>query len=140
MSEPQPARPSPAKSSRNPVERVIVQGGIGLLLIIVAIEGWSWGQMKMAHSRLTAELKKAEDGEHKVTRKVVDEILKRQPDESKTVKATVGEERYDVYYFKGLIKQREIYVHYGIEGTQLAKSEPEVIEVRTDIPEEILSL
>lgn len=139
MSETQPVAPSAGKPKRSVIERVIVQGGICVLLVVVAIEGLSYFQMKSMHTKLTAELSKAETSDYKVTKEVVDRILQRTPDESKTRKAIgTGEERYDIYYFKGLLKQREICVHYGVQGTEGVKTEPEVVEVTTIIPDEIL--
>lgn len=145
MSNPQPETVSAAKPKRSTAERVIVQGGIAVLLVLVTIEGWAYLQMSMAHSKLTAELKKAEAGDHKVTRETVDQILGgRAPDDTKTRKAiATGDERYDIYYFKGLLKRRELCVHYGVQGKKGAEgvvSEPEVVEVTTMIPDEILAL
>jgi hypothetical protein len=52
------------------------------------------------------------------------------------VKVPVGEERFDVYYFDGLLKRRELWVHYGIEGLNSAR---EVVETSIITPEEVLS-
>jgi hypothetical protein len=141
MSEPSltPAAPevTPVKPARSKLERLLVQGGIAILLVLLVVEGWCYFQMNRVHSRLLTELKKAESTDHKVTPEVVDTILGgRKPDLSKTVKLAAGEERYDVYYFAGLLKTRELCLHFGVPGM---KANPEVIEVMTIIPDEILA-
>ncbi len=131
-----PVATPPAKP-RSKVERMVVQGGIAILLCVLAIEGWAYLQMYRAHSLLLAELKKAETTDHHVTPDVVKSILgSREPGLSKSVKLATGEERYDVYHFAGLLKTRELCVHYGIPGV---KSDPEMVEVTTLIPDEILA-
>ncbi|MDB5338814.1 MAG: hypothetical protein JWN70_4433 [Planctomycetaceae bacterium] len=141
MSEPipPPAAPAvkPSSVSRFNLERVLVRGGIAVLLGILAIEGWAYFQMNRAHSRLLAELRKAETTDYQVTPEVVKSILgSRQPNLTKMVKLATGEERYDVYYFVGLLKTRELCVHYGVPGL---KANPEVVEVTTILPDEILA-
>lgn len=144
MSESQPKTVPAAKPARSTAERVIVQGGIGVLLVLVAIEGWSYARMNWAHAQLSEELQKAEASGHKVARDTVDKIFGgRSPDESKTKQAiATGEERYDLYYFNSPLKKRVLCVHYGIEGLKGVEgvvTEPEVIEVTTMIPDEILA-
>lgn len=143
MSTSQPEAVSPAKPKRSPVERAIVRGGIVVGLILLGIEGWPYMQMKLAHAKLTAEMNKAElDINSKFTKETVDQLLGREPDETKTRKAPNGEERYDIYYFNSLLnlKRRELCVHYGVQGMLEEKSAPEVMEVTTIIPDELLSL
>jgi hypothetical protein len=133
-----PATTAPqAKSKPVSIERTVVRGVIGILLLLVAIEGFSYLRVMNTHRRLSAELQKADEEHHIITREIVNEIFnQRQPDASKTVKAPVGEERYDIYYFSSLLKRRELYIHYGIPGL---KNEPEVIEITTIIPDELLA-
>jgi hypothetical protein len=140
-SAPAPAASQPAKPTRSKTERIIVQGGIAVLLVIVAIEGTSYLRQSYAHSRLMAEFEKAEATDHHITNAVVRQIVgDREPDISKVVPATVGEERYDVYFYDGLLKRRELCVHYGIQGFDSGPgSEPEVVEVTTHVPEEVLA-
>lgn len=128
---------TPSGKTRSQLERVIVQGGIAILLLILAIEAWAYGHMYRAHSLLLAELRKAETSDHHVTPETVSSILgNRQPSQSKSVRLATGEERYDVYHFAGLLKTRELCVHYGVPGV---KGNPEVVEVTTIIPDEILA-
>lgn len=136
---PAPAADAPARPKRSTVERIIVQGGIALLLVIVAIEGAAYLRHHLAHARLMAEIEKAEDTDHRITADVVRQIVgDRAPDMSKDVKAPVGEERYDVYYYDGLLKRRELCIHYGVAGGGEG-SQAEVVEVTTIIPDEVLA-
>ncbi len=136
MTDATTSQPAPAKPKRSRVERVLVQGGIGVLLILVVIEGISYSRMLLAHTQLLAELKKAETQDYRLTGDKVRKILGgRTPDWDKVKRAHGTEERYEVYYFSGLLKQRELCVHYSAAGK---KNDPEVMEVTTVIPEELL--
>lgn len=138
-----PASPAetPEKPRRSTAERILVQGGIAVLLVILAIEATSYIRHSRAHSKLMAEIQKAEEGDHRITRDIVQQIIgDRPPDMTTTRKVAVGEERYDVYYFDGLLKRRELCIHYGVQGAASEPgSEPEVIEVTTIVPDEILA-
>jgi hypothetical protein len=116
---------------------MIVKVIIGLLLVLMLIELVAHLRLLNAHRQLMAEVQRSENENQLVTRAVVDRILgNRTPDESKSVKAAAGDERYDIYYFWGLLKQRPLCVHYGVAGL---KSEPELVEVITHIPDEVLA-
>lgn len=129
---------SPAAPAAKPVrkDRLLVRGAIGVLLVVLAVEAVAYGRMMVTHWRLSSELQKAERENYIITRERVDAIFGRPPDEQHMVKAAVGEERYDVYYVWGLLKRRELCVHYGVQGL---KAEPEVLEVTTIIPDEVLA-
>lgn len=133
-----PATPPKTPAVKKPAhkDRLLVRGLIGVLLVILVIELAAYGRVMLVHWQLTSELRKAEMQHHIITRDRVDSIFKRLPDEKHMVKAPVGEERYDIYYFSGLLKRRELCVHYGIQGML---EEPEVIEVTTIIPDEVLA-
>lgn len=134
----QAATTQPAKKKRSRIERIIVQGGIAVMLALVAVEGWAYLRMNLAHGQLMSELRRAESDDHRITKEMVGKILGgRQPDESVPIKVAVGEERYDLYYFSGLLKTRELCVHYGVQGK--FQGEPEVIEVTSVIPDEVLA-
>ncbi len=128
-----------ARPKRSPVERAIVWGGIGILAIVVGIEGTAHLAFTGALNGLMAEMEKAENaekGNYHVTKATVDAVLKgRAPDRSKTVKRALGEERYDLYIFKGLLKERTLSLHYGVQGVL---GEPEVLEVSQAVPAELL--
>lgn len=126
-----------AKTSK-PVgkERLLVRGVIGVLVLLLAIEGVAYGRMMITHWRLTSEIRKAERENHLIYRDRIEQIIGRLPDEKHMVKAPVGEEQYDVYYFWGLLQQRELCVHYGVPGM---KGQAEAMEVTTIIPDEVLA-
>lgn len=136
--DPVPAEPSPtpARPKRSPVERALVWGFIGVMGIVVLIEGMSYLAFRRAHAAMLAELQKAETTDYRVTAARVKEIVgDRAPDISKKVKAVVGEEQYDVYIYKGLLKERPLCVHYSIEAA--SGEEPEVMGVDSIIPDEL---
>jgi len=133
---PAPADAPPAKPPRSKVERAIVWGGIGLLLLVVLLEGMSYLSFQRAHGALMGELQKAETTDYRITAAKVKEIIgDREPDYSGKAKAIVGEEQYDLYVYKGLLKKRHLCVHYGVAAR--GGEEPEVIEVTSVIPDEI---
>jgi hypothetical protein len=127
---------APAKPQRSKVERAIVWGVIGILGIVMLLEGLSWLSFRRAHSALLSELQKAETSDYRITSAKVKEIVgDREPDISKDVDAIVGKEHYDVYVYKGLLKERPLCVHYGVAAH--SGEEPEVIEVTSIIPDEL---
>jgi len=108
------------------------------MLAVVAIEGWAYLRMNLAHGQLMAEIRRAESDDHKITKDIVNKILGgRAPDDSVAIKVAVGEERYDLYYFSGLLKTRELCIHYGVQGK--FQGDPEVVEVTSVIPDEVLA-
>lgn len=131
---------TPSRPQRSKVERAIVWGAIGILLLVTAIEGIPHLRFKLAYSQLMSQIGQSEAGDHRVTRDVVAQIFGRDPDLSKTLKAHAGEEQYDAYYFDSPLglKHRELWVRYGIQGPG-ENAQPEVIEVTPNVPEEILA-
>lgn len=131
-----PAAAPPSKPRSSRVGRIV----IAILLLVLAIEGFAAGRVYLAKSRLTGELARAEAENHIVTREEVKALLGgREPDVSRRIKVAVGEELYDLYYFRGLLKQRVLCVHYGVEGTQdVDESQREMMEVLTVVPEAVL--
>jgi len=128
----------PAKAARSGIEKMIVWGVIGAGLLLIVVEGSAWFQHKRAHDGIRAGLDRSEENsEFQVTRKDVEVVLgEREPDLTKEIEVLGGQkERYDVYYFKGLLKERTLCVRYGVAGTM---GEPEVIAVSAVIPDEIL--
>ena len=111
---------------------------IGILLVVMLIELVAHFRLTLVNNKLSGELAKAEqEKDYQLTKSVVDQIFgNRQPDESKSAKVSVGEERYDIYYFWGLLKQRTLCLQYGVAGKN---SEPEVIMVHPNIPDEVLA-
>ena len=126
-----------AKPKAMTPERLIVRLLIGGLFVVMAIELFAYSRLLFVHYQLSGQLQKAEQENHRITQEVIDKIFsQRKPDETKNVKVAVGTERYDIYYFWGLLKERPLCVHYGVEGLH---SQPEVIEVTTIIPDEVLA-
>ena len=134
---------APLRPKRSVIERVIVQGSIAVMLVIVAAEGWAYFRLNSVHGALMAEVKKAEATDYRITKKDVDKIFGgRTPDSSVSIKvAASGVERYDLYYFNGLLKKRELCVRYGVAGMGPGGSgegEPEVVEVSSVVPDVVL--
>lgn len=126
-----PATPPASKPASK--DRLFVRSLIGALLIVLSIEAVAYIRSTSTHRQLLNELQKGERESRGTTRERIDAIVGRPPDENHVVKAAVGEGRYDVYYFGGLLKRRELCVHYGVSGI---KAEPEVIDVLTVVPED----
>ena len=127
-----------SKPARSSIEKFIVWGVIAAGLVLIAAEGSAWYQFKSAHGGILAELQRSEEStDFQVTRKEVEQILgDREPDMTKEIKVLGDQpERYDVYFFKGLLKERTLCVRYGVAGKM---GEPEVIDVSSVIPDEIL--
>ncbi|MBL8851320.1 MAG: hypothetical protein JNG89_16680 [Planctomycetaceae bacterium] len=116
---------APARST------LISRGVIILLLIVLAVEAIAYGRVTSAYHQVWTELQAGERQNQVVTGERIAELLGREPDESIRVNAAVGEERYDVYRFGGLLKRRELYVHFGVQGRQ---DEPEVVDVLMSAP------
>ncbi|MEO1993994.1 MAG: hypothetical protein ABGZ17_01825 [Planctomycetaceae bacterium] len=129
-----------AKPQQKPRTSRVGRIVIGILLLVVAVEGIAALRVYMAKSKLTGELAKSDAEDYQVTRGSVKEILgNREPDDTKLVQAHVGKELYDMSYFSGLLKRRILCVHYGIQGEKDADdSKREMMEVLTVIPEAVL--
>jgi hypothetical protein len=130
-------RSAASRPTRSKIERAIVWGVIALGVAVVAIEGAYYLSYKRAHFAIQSELKKAEATDYRITEDKVREILgSRTPDISKEVEVMeAASERYDIYVFEGLLKDRTLCVHYGVAGVA---EQPEVIEVTSIIPDEVL--
>lgn len=136
-SQPSESAASPAaKPKTSWVGRIV----IGILLVVLAFEGIAHLRAASAEKQLKAELDKSEATEYTVTSAKVREILGgREPDETKLKNAAIGDELYEIYYFKGLLKNRVVCVHYGVEGQAgTVGAERELLNVLNVIPEAIL--
>lgn len=126
---------TPSKPPRSPVERAVVWGVIGIGLFVILMEGQSYYAHASVLKSLRAKLQEVgeAEGDAGMTQADVDAILKgKKPDESTplTVGTTaMGAARLDIYNYKGLVRTRQLYVYYGIEGKQAQP--PEVMEVST---------
>ena len=112
--------------------RLLVRVVIGALLAVAVTEGVAVLRMTIMSQRLWSELQKGEREGIDITRERIDAVVGRSPDRTFTVVKSVGEEKYDAYRFWGLLKRRELYVHYGVQGI---RSPQEAIEVLVDLPD-----
>ncbi len=123
----------PAPKKRSPLERAVVWGGIGILLLVVVIEASAQRQFTSLYTQIDSELKKSLQTGNSVPEENIRAILKgRQPDATKTVKQIPGEERYEVYYFKGLLKRRVFCIRFE-KATDTAPVQ--VLELTPTVPE-----
>lgn len=123
------AKSPKAKSRRSIIERVIVWGGIAVLLLILVVEFRSHSRWDSTQRKLLTEFKKVEDANQHLTEEDVNQLLNgRTPDASKSDHL----ERFDVYYFPGVLKRRLLCVHYKKEG---ADAPTEVLGVSSHLPE-----
>lgn len=134
MSE-QPAA-APATPTRSSTERAIVWGVIGIGLVVIAIEGWAHTTHGAAYSHLSGLVNQNKDVDKSVTKADVDKVMgSRTPETQKLgpMQTGIGASRVDIYSFPGLIRERKVYVYYGIQGRQ--GQEADVLEV-SDAPTE----
>lgn len=127
----QPTTPAPVKPARSPVERVIVWGVIVLGLGIIGVEASSHLAHASALGKLQSRVKQNSETDIGMTKKDVDQILGPQVPISEKLNpmaTSMGASRVDIYTYKGLLKERKLYVYYGIAGKK-AEQEAEVMEV-----------
>lgn len=127
----QPTTPAPVKPARSPVERVIVWGVIVLGLGLIGIEASSHLAHASALGKLQSRVKENSEKDVGITKKDVDLIMGSQVPVSEKLNpmaTSMGASRVDIYTYKGLLRQRKLYVYYGIAGKK-AEQEAEVMEV-----------
>ncbi|MDB5388964.1 MAG: hypothetical protein JWM11_4610, partial [Planctomycetaceae bacterium] len=124
MTEKTATETPPAKPARSPVERTIVWGVIGLGLLVVGLEAKAHFDHSAVLNALKAKLDQFENGEADggVTKDDVVAIMgSRVPVTSEKVPpgaTSMGADWLDIYEFKGLVRTRQLYVYYGIQGKQ----------------------
>ncbi len=131
MSEPTTA---PAKPARSPVERAIVWGVIGVGLIVILVEGTAHFAHGAAVTKLQAQVQANSEKDMGVTKKdIVKVVGNKIPEQQKLdpFATSFGAAHVEIYNYAGLLKQRKLFVYYGIAGRN-KDQEPEVLEVRTD--------
>lgn len=123
--------PAPAKPARSPVERAFVWGIIGIGLVVIAIES----QAHLSHAAVLGKLQTLlrENSEKNVgiTKTDVDKIVgTKTPEQQKLdpFATAVGADRVDIYKYPGLLRERQLFVYYGIAGKS-AEQQPEVLIV-----------
>lgn len=141
MTESQPSAPSvkPAAKPRNPVEKALVRGFIGVMLIVVCIEGYSWLQWQRTMAPLLERIRRMENGadvpplvENDIKAAVGSKPVARS-EQLTEVTNGYGASRVDVYSWFTIspVKAREMHVYYR-NPNRLDKSGPEVVAVQTD--------
>jgi len=122
--------PVPVKKSRSPVERAIVWGVILVGLAVLIVEGRASYSLSADRDGLLAAIDKSSTP---VTESQAEKLVTRfSHRESQTgLKPNVlAAPRVDIYAYTGLLKQRILYVYYGLKRPG---HEQEVIEV-TETP------
>lgn len=136
-STPVPETAKPAVKPRNPVERLLVRGFIGVMLALVAVETWSWWNHKQAGTALLQKTKAVDEAANTspVTEADVQKIVGgKKPSRSENVRGKAnanGASRLDVYSWFTIspVNKREIYVYYGFQGPN-DKGAAEVLAVQ----------
>jgi hypothetical protein len=145
-SNPSPDAARLAVKPRNPVERLLVRGFIVVMLVLIAVEGWS----KYSHYRAITKLQemtKAVDEKNAppVTETDVIAVLGGKKPVTEDVRGKPGSNgagRLDIYswFTVSPIDSREIYVYYGLKG-KADQGPAEVLSIQTkrDVPVEPLT-
>lgn len=125
MSQDSP-EPAVAPKRRSPIERILVWGLIAGLLFVVALEGRSWWGFMSAYRPIVSQLheRDAVGGSLKeadVQKVVGGMVPAREPIYGILRRA----DREDTYVWPGLIKDRTMYVYYGVG------KDPDVLFVTT---------
>ena len=148
MSENNPAPPTaePTAKPRNPVERLLVRGFIGVMLVVVAVETYSWWSQKSAMKTLLQKIRAVDEAPNSpaVTaadvKKAVGSRAPSRIEDLKGKRSSSGASRLEVYswYSVSPFKKRELYVYYGARGVN-EDGEPEVLAVQPDANDVISS-
>jgi hypothetical protein len=129
----------PAVKPRNPVEKAIVRGFIGCMLVVVAIEAYFWLQCRSAMAPLLERIQAAENGidlPPLVEADIKAAVGSKPPVQSVALEPGTngyGATRVDVYSWFTInpLKKREMYVYYGVP-LPTDRDGPEVVAVQTD--------
>lgn len=142
--------PRPAAKPRNPIERLVVWGGILILLVLVGIEYASSRSQAAAVAKLTAKMRASETGDADVkaadVKAAVNGKTPRVLDVSdKNLKS--GSKRAEVYDWFTLspLKRREMYVYYGVGEdpdvlSVTMEEDKDIVVIRELTPEELKGL
>jgi len=137
-SNPAPPAAQPTAKPRNPVEKLLVRGFIGVMLVLVAVETWFWWSHKQAATALLNMTKAVDDATPNTAAVTETDVKKivgdKKPSRSEDVhgKANAnGASRLDVYSWFTIspVNKREIYVFYGYQKPG-DKEPPEVLAVQ----------
>jgi hypothetical protein len=125
------------KSSRNPLERIIVWGVIAALLVVVYFEFRANSDFRGAEAALHKALEDAEKGNDVVSRTRAEEIAKQHgsPTLTDPVEMTSpahGKHQEAVYTWKSLLREQKLFVVMSIEDERLGDEEAYVIAIETE--------
>ena len=115
MSQPSPEQAT-APKRRSPVERLLVWAVIAGLLVVVAIEGYSHWKFSRAYQPLVSKLRAAEQAGATVKEEEVRGFVGGiEPSSRETIYGIMRTaNREDAYVYRGLLKNRTMYVYYGV--------------------------
>ena len=121
MADKTPADKQPAKP-RNPIERAIVWGIIGIGVLVAGLEANAFFSYSGPMNALQKRMKEASESENILTADDVKKIVgNKTPDESVKLDyrdTAIGAGTKEIYRYNGLLKTREIHVYYGVQGVQ----------------------
>jgi hypothetical protein len=125
MSQPSP-EPVVAPKRRSRIERMVVWGLIAALLFVVAVEGRSWWGFMSAYRPIVAQLHERDKvGGSLKEADVQDAVGGMAPTREPIYGILRHADREDTYVWRGLLKDRTMYVYYGVGD------DPDVLFVTT---------
>ena len=110
---------SGSSNSRSPVEKVIIWGGILILVGLAFYEFKARSTYSSNYQAVMDAFQDAEENGESLTDEAVAKLVTGHSIHEKNNKIGPNKllaERMDRYEFKGLIQNREIYVYYGAHG------------------------
>lgn len=141
MPDSSPAAPTPTQvvKPRNPIEKAIVRGFIAVMLVVVAVEAYSWWQCKRTMGPLMDQISAVENGADLPALTEADikaAVGNKVPVHTETLNAVTngyGASRVDVYswFTFSPVKKRDVYVYYS-RPTPSDNNGPEVLAIQTD--------
>jgi hypothetical protein len=142
-SNPTPQTAKPAVKPRSPVERLLVRGFIVVMLVLVAVEGWSWWSHKQARDKLFALTGAVDESNAPpVTETDVIAVIGGKKPVTEDVRGKPGSNgasRLDIYSWFTIspINKREVYVFYGYKGkADTGPAEVLFVQSQRDVPDE----
>jgi hypothetical protein len=127
----------PAKSSRNPLERIIVWGVIAALLVVVYFEFRANSDYQAALKELQDKLEETENSGTVLYRSEAEEIAKKHGNPTLTApvektSSIHGKHQEATYTWKSLLREQKIYVVFTVEDERLGDEEANVIAIETE--------
>jgi hypothetical protein len=126
--------PAPVKPARSPIERAIVWGVIAIGLLVVIFEAQAHFAHGAALQKLQSQITENETKDAFMIKKDVDKVVGSKTPESQKLQpleTPFSASRVDIYIYPGLLRQRKMFVYYGIAG-RIKDQEAEVLAVLAD--------